>query len=86
LDLLRPEMVSLNARLIRHIDVNGARQAIVRGVLQACNDLGIDLVAKHVETYEEYQWLLDEGITLIQGELISGPAFEQLPSPQYPQD
>jgi len=84
LELLRPEKISLNAQLVHGIDMNGSRQAIVRGVLQTCNDLGIDLIAKHVETYEEYHWLCDEGITLIQGDLIGRAAFEQLSPVKLP--
>ena len=81
LELFRPEMIVLNTQLVRDIDVNGARQAIVRGVLQTCNDLGIDIIAKGINSTDEYQWLLDEGITLMQGDLIAPPAFEELSSP-----
>ncbi|MEM9483137.1 MAG: EAL domain-containing protein [Cyanobacteria bacterium P01_F01_bin.116] len=84
LEILRPEMISLNTQLVRDIDVNGTRQAIIRGVIQTCDDLGIDIVAKDVDSTEEYQWFVDEGISLIQGNLIAPPAFEQFPSPQYP--
>jgi blue light- and temperature-responsive anti-repressor len=79
LEPLRPEMISLNEELVRGIDNNGPRQAIVRGVLQTCNDLGIDLIAKYVETDDEYRWLRDEGIHLIQGNLIAAAEFERLP-------
>jgi len=61
-----------------------SRQAIVRGVCQTCNDLGIDLIAKHVETYDEYKWFCEEDINLIQGDFIAKPEFEQLPSATYP--
>ncbi|NEO84945.1 MAG: diguanylate phosphodiesterase [Spirulina sp. SIO3F2] len=83
LEILRPDMIALNIQIVRDIDTNGARQAIVRGVTQTCDDLGIDIVAKDVNSVEEYQWFLDEGITLIQGNLIASPAFEQFPAPQY---
>ena len=33
---------ALNVHLVRGIDSNGPRQAIVRGVFQTCSDLGID--------------------------------------------
>jgi blue light- and temperature-responsive anti-repressor len=79
LEPLRPEMISLNEELVRGIDTNGPRQAIVRGVLQTCNDLGIDLIAKYVETAGEYRWLRDEGIHLMQGNLIAAAQFERLP-------
>jgi EAL domain-containing protein (putative c-di-GMP-specific phosphodiesterase class I) len=84
LEPLRPEMISLNADLIRGIENNGPRQAIVRGLLQTCTDLGIDLIAKFVETNEEYSWLCEEGINLIQGKLVASPGFEKLPVAFYP--
>lgn len=84
LEPLRPEMISLNAKLVRGIDKNGPRQAIVLGLLQTCNDLGIDLVAKHIEKMEEYEWFCQEGINLMQGDLIVSPGFELLPCPIYP--
>lgn len=62
LEPYHPDMISLNINLVQGIDSNDPRQAIVRGVIQTCNDLGIDIIAKHVETLDEYWWLRDEGI------------------------
>ncbi len=84
LEPYHPEMISLNMNLIRQVDSNGPRQAIVRGIIQTCGDLGIDIVAKHIETLDEYWWLYDEGIHLFQGDLIAKPEFEHLPSAFYP--
>jgi blue light- and temperature-responsive anti-repressor len=86
LEPLRPEMISLHADLVRGIDTNGPRQAIVRGVLQTCNDLGIDLIAKYVETLDEYRWLHEEGVNLIQGNLIAAAEFERLPPASFVRD
>lgn len=74
----QPSYVKLDMRLVRGIHGNGPRQAIVRGIVQTCGDLGIDLIAEGVETEAEYAWLLREGIPLFQGYLISPPMFEQL--------
>ena len=82
LDLLetyRPEMIALNKHLVTGIESNTPRQAIVRGVLLTCADLGIDLVAKHVGTTGTYDWMRNEGVTLFQGDLFSQAGFEQLP-------
>lgn len=79
-----PEMISLNSNLVQGIDSNSSRQAIVRGVTQTCAELGIKIIAKHVETLAEYAWLRNNGIHLFQGDLIGKPAFEQLPSAFYP--
>lgn len=84
LEPLRPEMISLSAVLVQGIASNGSRQAILRGILQTCNDLGIDLVTKHVENIDDYQWLYDEGVNLFQGNLIAKEAFEELPVPVIP--
>lgn len=79
LEPLRPEMISLNLQLVRDIDSNGPRQAIMHGLVQTCTDLGIDIIAKHIETSAEYHWLLEEGINLMQGNIIAAPEFEKLP-------
>ena len=84
LALLRPEMISLDAQLVQDIDKNGPRQAIVLGLKQTCTDLGIDMMAKNIETLGEFKWFVDEEVELLQGNYIASPAFEQLPSPNMP--
>jgi blue light- and temperature-responsive anti-repressor len=79
LEPMRPEMISLDLNLIRGIESNGPRQAIVRGMLQTCNDLGIDLIAKYVESEAEYRWLVEEGVDLMQGNYLAQAGFESLP-------
>lgn len=79
----QPEVVKLDMDLVRGIHGNGPRQAIVRGILRTCLDLGIDVVAEGVETPDEYDWLRREGITLFQGNLLARPAFEELASTPF---
>lgn len=81
----QPDDIKLDMSLIRNIDSNGPRQAIVRGIMCTCNDLGIEIIAEGVETNEEYYWLKGEGIELFQGYLFAKPAFEHLPSIHYPE-
>jgi EAL domain-containing protein (putative c-di-GMP-specific phosphodiesterase class I) len=80
----QPEQVKLDMLLVRDVHRKGPRQAITRGVLRTCEDLGIEVVAEGVETLEEYRWLSDEGIHLFQGYLFARPAFERLPEVQFP--
>jgi EAL domain-containing protein (putative c-di-GMP-specific phosphodiesterase class I) len=80
----QPDLVKLDMELVRGIAHHGPRQAIVRAIRQACNDLGIDVIAEGVETLEEFHWFEDEGLTLFQGYLFARPGFECLPSPCYP--
>jgi EAL domain-containing protein (putative c-di-GMP-specific phosphodiesterase class I) len=80
----QPDMLKLDMTLIRGIEGNGPRQAIVRAIMQACIDLGIDVIAEGVETIEEYWWFKNAGVTLFQGYLFGRPQFEELPALQIP--
>lgn len=80
----QPDLVEIDMLLVREVDSRGPRQAIVRGVLRTCEDLGIDVVAQGVWTLDEYEWLRDEGIVLFQGYLFSPPSFESLPEVVFP--
>jgi EAL domain-containing protein (putative c-di-GMP-specific phosphodiesterase class I) len=71
--------------LVRGIEKNGPRQAIVRGIAQVCGDLGVDVIAEGVETLQEFQWFEDHGIRLFQGYLFAKPAFEEFPTVFYPE-
>jgi EAL domain-containing protein (putative c-di-GMP-specific phosphodiesterase class I) len=74
----QPDYIKLDRLLISRINTNGPRQAIIRGILRTCFDLGIDIIAEGVETESEYRWLMNTGINLFQGYLIAKPKFEEL--------
>jgi len=76
----QPEYIKLDIHLIRSIYNMGPRQAIVHGIMRACADLGIIVLAEGVETLDEYLWLKDQGIELFQGWLFAKPTFEKLPT------
>jgi blue light- and temperature-responsive anti-repressor len=80
----QPDIVKLDIQLVRNIDSNGPRQAIVRALMQACDDLGIDVLAEGVETQAEQRWFRSSGVRLFQGYLYARPGFEALPLPQFP--
>ncbi len=79
----QPDNIKLDMALIRNVETSGPKQAIIRGIIRTCNDLGIEILAEGVETLEEYYWLHDEGIRLFQGYLFAKPGFEHLPSAFY---
>lgn len=80
----QPDSIKIDMYLVRDIDSNGPRQAIVRGIIRTCQDLGIDIIAEGVETDDEYQWLFEEGIELFQGYFFAKPGFEHLPLAFFP--
>lgn len=80
----QPEFIKLDMKLVKDVSTKGPRQAIVRGILRTCEDLGIDVVAEGVEALDEFEWLRDEGVTLFQGFLFAHPAFEAVPGVRLP--
>ena len=77
LEMSQPNSLALNEKLVREVDANGAKQAIIRGLIQTCDDLAIDVIAKYVETEREYHWLAAEGIELFQGGLFAHPHLDK---------
>lgn len=80
----QPDQIKLDMKLIRGIECNGPRQAIVRAISQACLDLGVDVIAEGVETADEYHWLASERVRFFQGYLFGRPVLESLPSVRFP--
>jgi EAL domain-containing protein (putative c-di-GMP-specific phosphodiesterase class I) len=76
---LHPDLLKLDMALIRGIDGSAARQAIVAGVVQMANALGVRCIAEGIETVAEFRTLRDLGITLCQGYLFARPATAALP-------
>lgn len=75
----QPDIVKLDMGLIRHIDRDRARQAIVAGIVSTCAALGCRVLAEGVETGAEYRHLRGLGIGLFQGYLFAKPELEALP-------
>lgn len=71
--------VKIDMALLRAIETNPVKQAIVKGIVQICTDLGRGLIAEGVETEAEYSFLRGLGITLFQGYWFAKPQFEALP-------
>lgn len=76
---IRTDYIKLDMALVRSIEQDKRHQTIVKGTVRACNELGIQVIAEGVETYEELATLQSFGIELIQGYYFAKPAFEALP-------
>ncbi len=70
--------------LMRAIDTDPVRQAIVRGILGVCQALRIEVIAEGVETHAEFAVLHGMGIGLFQGYLFARPGLERLPQVAWP--
>lgn len=80
----QPDIIKLDMALVRNIDTDPVRQAIVQGILGVCRVLKIEVIAEGVETLGELRHLEGLGIYLLQGYLFARPAFESLPDVSWP--
>ncbi|MGV6396306.1 EAL domain-containing protein [Pseudomonas caspiana] len=74
----QPDLIKLDMHLIRDIHRDRPRQAIVRGVVTMCAELGVTVIAEGIECAEERDFLADCGIFLMQGFWFAKPAFKAL--------
>ncbi|TXM70020.1 EAL domain-containing protein [Methylobacterium sp. WL103] len=75
----RPDLIKIDMDLLRGIDVDAGRGAIVAGLVAIARALGVSVLAEGVETQGELDALRDLGITLFQGYHFAKPLFEGLP-------
>ncbi|MBZ6379712.1 diguanylate phosphodiesterase [Pacificimonas flava] len=73
--------IKLDMHLVRGIDRDRARQAIVTSVSEMAARLGTLLIAEGIETTGEAEFLTSAGITLHQGFLYARPELGKLPQP-----
>lgn len=75
---IRTDIIKLDMALIRNIEQDKIRQAIIKGILQVCTELATVVIAEGVETVEELQVLQSFGIELFQGYYFARPVFQGL--------
>jgi EAL domain-containing protein (putative c-di-GMP-specific phosphodiesterase class I) len=81
----QPDLIKLDMALVRNIDADPVRRAIVQGILGVCNALGIEVIAEGIETQAELQQLRELGVSLFQGYLLARPVTESLPVVHWPE-
>jgi EAL domain-containing protein (putative c-di-GMP-specific phosphodiesterase class I) len=74
----QPDIVKIDMDLVRGIDASRPRQAIVKGIVAICAELGVRVLAEGIETAAERDFLRGAGIDLMQGFLFCKPALRTL--------
>lgn len=75
-----PDLIKLDMALVRGVDASKSRQAIARGIVRICQEMGVQVIAEGVETASERDFFLHEGVTLMQGYLFAKPVFRAITS------
>lgn len=71
----QPDIIKIDMDLVRDIDTQPARQAIVRAIASLGRELGIRILAEGIETRAERDFLASCNISLMQGFWFSKPIF-----------
>ncbi|MDO9214427.1 MAG: EAL domain-containing protein [Methylococcales bacterium] len=74
----QPDIVKIDMDLVRNINDSKPKQAIVEGIVHMCHQLKIKVLAEGIETKAERNFLVDSGVTLMQGYLFCKPAFQAI--------
>jgi EAL domain-containing protein (putative c-di-GMP-specific phosphodiesterase class I) len=81
---LEPDMLKIDMDLVRGIDADWRRRAIVEGIVGLGRALGILVIAEGIETRAEMDTLASAGIRHMQGYLFARPGFQTLPTAFVP--
>lgn len=71
---LEPSVVKLDRDLVRGMDANRRQRTLVQAVVRMCQDLGAEVVAEGLETWDELRAARDCGAHYGQGYVLGRPA------------
>ena len=71
---LRPDLIKLDISLVRNVDADPVRRALVSSLVFFGEEVGARLIAEGIETEDELEALRDLGVPLGQGFAIARPA------------
>lgn len=70
---VNPNYIKLDMKLIRNVDEDNLKYALVKGMVEFSKASNIYLIAEGIETYEELNTLVDLGVQYGQGYFIQKP-------------
>ena len=77
---LNPEVVKIDRDLVAGLRAESRLHKLVKAIVRLCNDMGTQVVAEGIETYDEFQAARDAGAQFGQGYYFARPAT---PRPSY---
>ncbi|MEN3033421.1 MAG: EAL domain-containing protein [Aquificaceae bacterium] len=70
---IKPDIAKLDMQLVRDVHSNSMKRAVVRGLVKACKEAGIKVLAEGVEKQEELEFLLSMEVDYLQGFYFAKP-------------
>ncbi|MGU3493426.1 EAL domain-containing protein [Xanthobacteraceae bacterium A53D] len=81
---LHPDLVKIDMALIRDIDADQRRKAIVAAIIGLAKELDITVIAEGIQTEAEFRTLEEMGVALFQGFYFGMPEIGTLPTVSLP--
>src|SRR5690606_22083928 len=78
-----PDYLKIDMNLVRNVHLDRAKKAILSGIISVAKELEITVIAEGVEPVDEYSYLRDKGIDLMQGFLFARPEIEKALQPTW---
>ena len=81
---MSPDYVKIDMSIVRNVDKDVNRQALVASTIQYCKTRNIKIIGEGVETYDEMETLIRLGVDYMQGyylgrpDLVARPVRESL--------
>lgn len=79
---LNPDFLKISMPLIRDINLDGNKRALVKNITEYCASHNVKIIAQGVETYEEMLTVRELGINYYQGFYLARPSYEISGVPQ----
>lgn len=79
----QPDFIKLDLALVRNIQHDRVKQAILHGIMTVCYEVGIEIIAEGIESEAECKFLATAGIRYMQGFYFAKPELERLPTPVF---
>lgn len=73
---ITPDLIKMDMDLIRNIDVDIDKQALVQNTIAYANERNIKIVAEGIETEDELKTVIRLGVDLLQGYFLCKPDFD----------
>lgn len=73
---LAPDIVKVDISIIHGIDQDADRQSLLNHLISYAHDRGILVLAEGVETLREMEYVVTQGVDLLQGYFIARPTFD----------
>lgn len=75
------QYVKLDMSIIRHIDTDQSRLKLLQNLISYSRERGIAVIAEGVETRDEMQVLIENGVDYLQGFYLGRPSYDVCPLP-----